>query len=223
MAANIHIRAFSAADLEAISEIRALAFEPTFRSFRELVGEAVSALAFSQADAEQAEHLASVCAPKSDHHVYVALMDQMIVGFVSFPSTRQRNRRDRLECRSSRSLRNGIGTTLYTFAIDQMRRAGMLLATVGVGGDPSHIQAQRAYRTGRIWARHTKHLDVQSSFSGDRSRLKPAGPSASERSCATIAPALRNILQSAGSFGPIRYIEKLARPAMTMTKEDAHD
>ncbi len=147
MAANIHIRAFYAADLEAIQQIRALAFEPTFRSFRELVGEAVSALAFSQADAEQAEHLASVCAPKSDHHVYVALMDQMIVGFVSFSLNETKKMGEiGLNAVHPDHSGNGIGTTLYTFAIDQMRRAGMLLATVGVGGDPSHIPAQRAYR-----------------------------------------------------------------------------
>jgi hypothetical protein len=65
MTTNVHIRAFEAADLEAIQRIRVVAFEPIFRSFREIVGETISALALTQADVEQAEHLASVCDPNS--------------------------------------------------------------------------------------------------------------------------------------------------------------
>ncbi len=143
---NVHIRAFEAADLEAIQRIRALAFEPIFRSFREIVGEAISALALIQADAEQAEHLASVCDPNSRYRVYVALIDQLIVGFVSFSLNENRRIGEiGLNAVHPDHAGKGIGTTLYNFVIDQMRRSGMLLATVGVGGDPSHIPARRAY------------------------------------------------------------------------------
>jgi GNAT superfamily N-acetyltransferase len=40
---------------------------------------------------------------------------------------------------------HGIGTALYEFALDHMRQSGMAVATVGVGGDPSHAPARHAY------------------------------------------------------------------------------
>ena len=84
MATNVCIRCFEAADLEVIQRIRAAAFEPVFRSFREIVGETVSALALGSADTEQAEHLASLSDSKSQQQVHVALIDNDIVDFVSF-------------------------------------------------------------------------------------------------------------------------------------------
>jgi GNAT superfamily N-acetyltransferase len=146
MVTNVHIRAFEAADLEAIQRIRAVAFEPIFRSFREIVGEAIAPLALTHADAEQAEHLKSVCDANSRYRVYVALIDQLIVGFVSFSvNENKRIGEIGLNAVHPEHAGKGIGTTLYNFAIDQMRRSGMLLATVGVGGDASHVPARRAY------------------------------------------------------------------------------
>jgi hypothetical protein len=83
MATKADIRPFQAADLEALQRIRALAFAPVFQSFRQMVGEPIAALAFSRADAEQAELLTSLCDPKSPAQVYVALLDNDIVGFVT--------------------------------------------------------------------------------------------------------------------------------------------
>jgi GNAT superfamily N-acetyltransferase len=40
----------------------------------------------------------------------------------------------------------GIGTRMYEFVIARMLENGMMLATVGTGGDPSHEPARRAYR-----------------------------------------------------------------------------
>ena len=39
----------------------------------------------------------------------------------------------------------GIGAAMYEHALEQMRDAGMKVATVGTGGDPSHAPARRAY------------------------------------------------------------------------------
>ena len=41
---------------------------------------------------------------------------------------------------------NGIGTAMYELAVARMREAGMKVATVATGGDPSHAPARRAYR-----------------------------------------------------------------------------
>jgi GNAT superfamily N-acetyltransferase len=39
----------------------------------------------------------------------------------------------------------GIGTEMYDYALARMKEAGMTVATVGTGGDPSHAPARRAY------------------------------------------------------------------------------
>ena len=39
----------------------------------------------------------------------------------------------------------GIATELIEFALDEMRRRGITLATVGTGGDPGHEPARQAY------------------------------------------------------------------------------
>jgi GNAT superfamily N-acetyltransferase len=146
MATQVHIRPFAIADLEALQRIRAAAFEPIFRSFRQIVGEAVSGVAFVRADADQAELLASLCDAKSQAQVHVALIDDTIVGFVTFSlDSAKRIGEIGLNAVHPEQAGRGIGTALYDFAIDRMRRSGMVLATVGVGGDPSHIPARRAY------------------------------------------------------------------------------
>ncbi len=37
----------------------------------------------------------------------------------------------------------GIGTAMYEFAAARLKQAGMKVATVGTGGDPSHARATR--------------------------------------------------------------------------------
>jgi len=143
---NLRIRPFEAADLETLQRIRAQAFAPVFRSFQNFVGEPVAGLAFAGADAEQAELLASVCDSQSSWQVYVGVIDNEIVGFVSFSlDAEKRIGEIGLNAVHPDHAGRGIGTTLYSFAIDHMKRSGMLLATVGVGGDPSHVPARRAY------------------------------------------------------------------------------
>ena len=40
----------------------------------------------------------------------------------------------------------GIGTAMYEFSVARMKEAGMKVATVATGRDPSHAAARRAYR-----------------------------------------------------------------------------
>jgi ribosomal protein S18 acetylase RimI-like enzyme len=120
---NVEIRPFAAADLEVIQRIRAVAFELIFRSFREIVGETAAALAFERADAEQAR----VCVTRMDHQVFLALIDNDVVGFVSFSlSAEKRIGEIGLNAVHPDHAGRGVGTALYDFAIDQMRRSGML-------------------------------------------------------------------------------------------------
>ena len=52
-----NIRPFRPGDLPAMQRVREAAFEPVFRSFRDIVGEETAALAFAHAEVEQAKLL----------------------------------------------------------------------------------------------------------------------------------------------------------------------
>jgi GNAT superfamily N-acetyltransferase len=141
-----HIRPFEPGDLAALQRIREAAFEPVFRSFRGIVGEEIAAIAFRHADVEQGKLLADICATNSGHHVLVVTADGEIVGFVSFTVDADKGLGEiGLNAVHPKHAGEGIGTWMYRHALRRMKELGMAVATVGVGGDPSHAPARRAY------------------------------------------------------------------------------
>jgi len=146
MTAKVSIRPFEASDLPRLQAIREAAFQPVFRSFREIVGEPIAATAFAAAESEQAALLDKLCQPGSGQRVFVALKDADIVGFVCVSLDQERKIGEiGLNAVHPSHGGRGIGSQLYRFALDVMRDAGMTVATVGTGGDPSHAPARRAY------------------------------------------------------------------------------
>jgi ribosomal protein S18 acetylase RimI-like enzyme len=141
-----NIRPFEPADLSALQCIRQAAFEPVFRSFRDIVGEQIAVHAFIHADAEQAKLLDDICAADSSHRVLVVTIGDEIVGFVSFTidATNQIGEIG-LNAVHPEHAGRGIGTAMYEHVLERMRELGMAVATVGTGGDPSHAPARRAY------------------------------------------------------------------------------
>jgi ribosomal protein S18 acetylase RimI-like enzyme len=145
-APGLGIRPFRPGDLPAMQRVRCAAFEPVFRSFRGIVGEAIAALAFAQADAEQAGLLDGICGADSTHDVLVATIGGEVVGFVSFTiDAGRRTGEIGLNAVHPGQAGRGIGTRMYEHAMASMRARGVALATVGTGGDPSHAPARRAY------------------------------------------------------------------------------
>lgn len=140
------IRPFEPRDLAALQRIRAAAFAPVFRSFRAIVGTEIAAIAFSDADAEQAKLLEGICAAGSGHHVLVVGLGEEIVGFVSFTVDPDRRTGEiGLNAVHPDHAGRGFGTWMYQQVMARMRDLGMALVTVGTGGDPSHAPARRAY------------------------------------------------------------------------------
>jgi GNAT superfamily N-acetyltransferase len=130
-----------------MQRVRQTAFEPIFQSFRALVGEEVYVLALSRADAEQAELLTKLCSPDSGYRMFVAVIEHELIGLVCFSIDAEKRIGDiGLNAVHPEHAGQGIGTALYAFVTDQMKKSGMLLATVGTGGDASHLPAQKAYR-----------------------------------------------------------------------------
>ena len=140
------IRPFEPGDLPTMQRVRSAAFEPVFRSFREIVGEQIAALALADADAEQAKLLDDICAADSSHHVLVVTIRDEIVGFVSFTIDAEKHIGEiGLNAVHPEHAGQGVGTEMYEHVLARMKELGMAVATVGTGGDPSHAPARRAY------------------------------------------------------------------------------
>lgn len=146
MTEDCRIRAFEPDDLPKLHEIREAAFKPVFGSFRRIVGEKIAAVAFASAEREQAELLDRICEAGSEHDVFVVESESHIVAFCSVSLDRD-SKVGEIGLNAVRPdyQGKGIGTVMYNHALERMREAGMRVATVGTGGDPSHAPARRAY------------------------------------------------------------------------------
>ncbi len=143
---QIFIRPFEEKDLDDIQKIREQAFAPVFQSFRSILGIDVAVHALASVETEQAELLLNLCDPKSSEDVFVALVNNVIVGFVSISLDHEQKVGEiGLNAVHPDYAGQGLGTKLYDFALGKMKQAGMLVAAVGTGGDASHEPARRAY------------------------------------------------------------------------------
>jgi GNAT superfamily N-acetyltransferase len=144
---NLEIRPFQSGDLPVMQRVRREAFKPVFQAFRDIVGEEIYSLALAGSDAEQSELLESLCKPGSAHRIFVATVNNEIVGFVSFSlDAEKRIGEIGLNAVHPDHAGRGIGTSMYAFAMTRMKDQGMALATVGTGADYSHAPARRAYQ-----------------------------------------------------------------------------
>lgn len=140
------IRTYAPADLPALQTIRAAAYAPVFASFRRIVGPEIAALGLTTAESEQADLLDSIAGPGSGHSIAVAETGGNTVGFVSWKTDAATKIGEiTLNAVHPDHGGKGVGTALYEHAIDALKSAGMALATVGTGGDPSHAPARRTY------------------------------------------------------------------------------
>lgn len=140
------IRAFAPGDEPALQAVRAAAFAPVFRSFREIVGAEIAAKALRGAEAEQEELLRGLCRESPDK-MFVADLGGQIAGFVSYALDVGQTGVGEIGLNAVHPdyAGQGLGTALYEFVLARMKDAGMQVATVGTGGDASHAPARRAY------------------------------------------------------------------------------
>lgn len=143
---NCTIRAFEPGDLERLQEIREAAFAPVFRSFRELLGEEIASVALAKEEIEQAKLLDEICKGEPGREVYVVECDGGIVAFCGlYLNTETKVGEIDLNAVHPDHQGQGIGSHMYAFVLDRLKEAGMVVATVGTGGDASHAPARRAY------------------------------------------------------------------------------
>lgn len=140
------MRPVNADDLPHLENLRQAAFAPVFSSFRRILGEEIYDLAQAPEDEVQDQLLVSLLTPESVWEVYVAETNNCIVGFVSIQLSQDTKVGEiGLNAVHPNHAGKGIGTKMYDFAIARMKKAGMQVATVATGGDPSHAPARRAY------------------------------------------------------------------------------
>ena len=143
---KVLIRGATASDAPRLQEVRQAAFAPVFASFRAILGADIYQLAQARADEAQADYLALLLAPDPSWEVYVVEQAGIVVGFVSLQLNRDTTIGEiGLNAVHPDWAGAGIGTAMYDFAVERMREAGMRVATVSTGGDPSHAPARRAY------------------------------------------------------------------------------
>jgi ribosomal protein S18 acetylase RimI-like enzyme len=141
-----NIRAFKSDDLPIIQAIRRRAFQPIHDSFRALLGEDVFRLEFSDWDQLQADYLRSICAEDSGKEIYVATVNEAVVGFIGLAMNQACARGEiDLNAVDPEHQGQGIGEFMYKFAMRRMQSAGMKVVKVSTGADPSHLPARRAY------------------------------------------------------------------------------
>jgi GNAT superfamily N-acetyltransferase len=146
MARTPTIRPVKPEDAPILELIRQAAFAPIFASFRAAMGEEIYRRAQAPDDEAQGELLASLLREDWVWEVHCAEHDGEVVGFVSLRLDRERLVGEiGLNAVHPDHAGIGIGTALYDHALDRMRAAGMRVATVATGGDPSHAPARRAY------------------------------------------------------------------------------
>lgn len=144
-ARDMKIRPLLPTDVDRVQQIRAEAFAPMFQSFHAIVGEALAGPAFEKADADQRQYLDNVLRSSGGSIFVVEIADE-VVGFIHLEiDTEGGVGTIGLNAIDPAFGGQGIGTSLYRFAVHFFRDAGLKVVKVSVGGDPSHAAARRAY------------------------------------------------------------------------------
>lgn len=143
---DLEIRRATAAELPDLQRIREAAFAAVFASFRSILGETIYRVAQAPDDEAQEAYLASLFDPSSEWEVFTADISGRAVGFMAMRLDRDGGIGEiGLNGVHPDYAGRGVGTALYELALDEMAAAGLKVATVSTGGDPSHAPARRAY------------------------------------------------------------------------------
>ena len=134
-------------DLVYLEQIRRLAFQPIFDSFRQILGNTIYEYAQLPEDEAQKDLLKSLFDKNSIWQTWKVNLEETTVGFISIRIDKKAKVGEiGLNAVHPNYANKGIGTQMYDFAVEIMRKEGMKVATVATGGDPSHLSARKAYR-----------------------------------------------------------------------------
>lgn len=133
-------------DLPAIIALSLAAWEPVFLSFREIFGPTLYARLYPDWRASQSAGVEGVCRDRERYTTLVAECEQQVVGFLAYEIHPESARGEIVLLAVHPAHQNaGIGTALNRRALEELQAAGVQIAIVETGGDPSHAAARRTY------------------------------------------------------------------------------
>ncbi len=144
---HVHpIRPYTDADLPAIVELSLLAWEPVFLSFQAIFGPTLYARLHPDWRASQCAGVEGVFRDRERYTTLVAEREQQVVGFLAYEIDAEAARGEIVLLAVHPAHQNaGIGTALNQRALEELQAAGVQIAIVETGGDPSHAAARRTY------------------------------------------------------------------------------
>jgi ribosomal protein S18 acetylase RimI-like enzyme len=142
---DLHIRPVRDTDVDDLVQLSLLAWEPVFRSFEQILGQAIYKRIWPEWRTGQREAIETVCQDGEKTTVWVAEVNSIVVGFLAYELHEDKTGEVRLLAVHPQYQNLGIGTELNKLGLKKMRENGMKMARVETGGDPSHAPARRSY------------------------------------------------------------------------------
>ena len=142
---SLRVRPVESRDVDAIVRLSLRAWSPVFPSVEAAIGPEIYRVLTPDPHGSQRREVEAVCADKATQ-VWVTEIGEALAGFVA------------VRLRSSEGFgeiymlavdpefqRRGIGASLMTFALEEIKAAGMAVAMVETGADPGHAPARATY------------------------------------------------------------------------------
>jgi len=140
------IRVYQDGDIEEIVELSLLAWEPVFTSFQQIFRPKIYTILYPDWRKSQKAGVEGVCKDTAKYQTIVAEIDGKVIGFLAYELKKESKTGEVILLAVHPEVQNdGIGTALNENALDRIRAAGMNMAVVETGGDPSHAPARRTY------------------------------------------------------------------------------
>jgi GNAT superfamily N-acetyltransferase len=142
----MQIEPYKAEQLDAIIRLSLRAWTPVFESIQNVMDlDVYQKLYPDDWRVSQQAAVEAVCTAE-DIHVWVALDDSSITGFVAAKLDAETRMGEIYMVAVDPDVQGrGTGSALIEFALDWMKEAGMSIAMVETGGDPGHAPARRTY------------------------------------------------------------------------------
>lgn len=141
------IRPLEPDDLDAVVALAIPAWQQVFESFAEILGETIFSYLYlpSWQEAQAASVRRTCLDERVDAHVVLA-PDGRVAGYVALANEVDAGigHVEQIAVHPDYQ-RRGFARALMSFAIEQFRADGMVIANVGTGGDPGHAPARALY------------------------------------------------------------------------------
>jgi ribosomal protein S18 acetylase RimI-like enzyme len=142
---DMKIRYADENDLGPMIDLTLEAFKPIFESFQKILGPDIYAVLYPHWQRTQQKIVEDALADENIT-LWVAEMDQNVVGLITLVlDTENKIGEVHFLAVHPAYQKRGVGSALNAFILEKMREAGMEVAMVSTGGDPSHAPARRVY------------------------------------------------------------------------------